>query len=1423
VTSAADATANTQLSVTGSLTNAGTLEVTSQAAVASGLSVSGGVLTNATGGIFSVLAGSGGGRALQAGTLSNAGTIDVAAGLSLDVATVDNFSGSMTLSAAVASSTSANWANVDGSITIVSGGSLTLSELNVFSNGSEAPGVINLDGGSASLSFAESAVGFSNGSGSSLSIGAGQRLTISGGVTQTSFNDQAGVTGTGSLILEDVSLPNLSIPSGLDATLTRVTQNPQATLTNRANTTVFASSLGNVVNDGSAVLNVDSVTVAGLVAVDGGLLQVSGGQTNTFSAGATVALGATLSVSPAAEETNLLIKASSSTLLNNAGTVELQSGSGANSGLILSADSTFLWGIRPLLNNGSLQILEGAGGTRTFETQYMTNNGTISINTPVSVSNVQLPASGVNWTNNDAITLSNGALLTVSNVESIVNTGTISLESGSLDITNVSGEVPGTFNQGGTLTLGAAQTLTVTNGVVPYNKPVNPWLETVEGTVNLNSVSLQAEVNTDIRVGSLTTSPTVNLTSSTVTLSTGYGFRHTALGTWTDVTAIGNVISQQSGALLTVSGNTNITGGLLVDNSGSLSVSAGSSLAVSNDIRVNSGSAVISATSVDANQMINNGGTLTFQTGEGVQTLSLASVLGFDHLAGTTTVSGTGSVLLNGALDVDAGTFTIDRPMEVAGNLDNAVGANVVIGAAGSLLLSGANGSHLNAGTITANGDLSVTNNLGFENSGTIDASLGDVSITNIVDEPGPGTFNQSGSLTLGAAQTLSVTGGNVPYDGAWLLSLSGTVSLSSVFMQASTQIASGAGVTFNLGSSTVQAPLGMAALGPGTWSDVSITGDVTAAPGSTLDLDGSTSITGNLTVNTRSSGILTVGGDALSVTGDVQIQSGGAGEGGRLSLGAASVTIGGALQNRNGLLGLNAALSGQTITVTGGLTQDSLVQNVNSPSTTVGGSGSLQINGATAFNGGTLTVNRPMSIDGNFTNAGTATIDPTGSLTLTANSGTHANSGSMIVNGPLTVTNNASFTNSGAIDAQAADITVTNAVEPSGVFTQTGSLTLGGDQLFSVTNGDLSHSGTFFGAGGSVSLINVVAEFVSGDSLGLGDNGPNTLNMSGGTSILAEAGIIVLPGTGGTWSDVTVNGPIRNSGTVAVLGTNTFTGTLAVQTGGVWDIQSGSSTFEGNVTNASGGQFTHGGSFVQVNGLTNSGSMTFSTAGVSELVVDSIFRNSAAGASVLVQGSGELEIQGPLDILAGSMTLNVPVSVFGDFRNRGLVRMSADLTVADDRTTADLPGQVELQDWAIAELGAQFVAVGGAPTLTVPAMTFNDVTMDGVSLVMDRAAFTDLDEGSLPHQAQNVTFQNMGTRTQITIREDSRTLAFNSIFFDQTDPDRVYLDVTDTDAQTPILIVQVNLDGLGAPNSDPFGYTISAGGAIISWLGGGQ
>jgi hypothetical protein len=336
--------------------------------------------------------------------------------------------------------------------------------------------------------------------------------------------------------------------------------------------------------------------------------------------------------------------------------------------------------------------------------------------------------------------------------------------------------------------------------------------------------------------------------------------------------------------------------------------------------------------------------------------------------------------------------------------------------------------------------------------------------------------------------------------------------------------------------------------------------------------------------------------------------------------------------------------------------------------------------------------------------------------------------------------------------------------------------------------------------------------------------NGPNTLNMSS-AFILQEAGISVLPGTGGTWTDVIVTAPVRNSGNLVVAGvSNSFNNLVQNASGGVWDNQSDTSSFFVNLTNQSGAQFTFSGGRMSVTGnLTNSGDLTFTTSGISpdsmDVVVGGLFRQQAvAGAALAVGGTGWLKIRSSLDILGGTVDVDRPLSVFGDFRNRGLVEMAADLTVVDDRTTVDLDGFP--QDRAIAELGASFVAdLNNFPVLTVPSMNFDNVTLDGVPLVLDRTAFADNDEAFVPHIARNMTLVNMGSQSQITIFENARTLDFDSITFDETDPGRVYLNVTDTNGEDLVLQVEVNLDGGGSPSFDPGGFTLFFGGPVITWL----
>jgi hypothetical protein len=522
------------------------------------------------------------------------------------------------------------------------------------------------------------------------------------------------------------------------------------------------------------------------------------------------------------------------------------------------------------------------------------------------------------------------------------------------------------------------------------------------------------------------------------------------------------------------------------------------------------------------------------------------------------------------------------------------------------------------------------------------------------------------------------------------------------------------------------------------------------------------------------------------------------------------------------------------TLTVTDSWTATDLDGFTNTGSLDLSaGSASLAfgVNATTGFDNGaegTVSINGPTEIVGDFTNGGSISIAGTGSLTLSGGEGTHGNSGTITTDGPVSVTSNLSFTNSGTITAF-ADVSVTSIPDEPGpgtyTQTETGTLTLGADQVFSVTNGTLLDGGGALGQGGTVSLNSVNAQFVSGDALTLGSNGPNTLNLSG-SSISSTSGVIVSPGAAGTWIDATVTGPTVNQGSLALSGTNTFNGTVLNDTGGVWDIQTGIGIFNGSLTNS--GQFTSGADSLYVaSALSNGGDLTFANSGLDEVEVDGMFQNLTGGTlSVESVTDGQLDIYSSLDILFGLMIVGQATSVHGDFRNRAEVQMAADLSVVNDLTTADLTA--ETRDWATAQVGAVFRNIGGSPVLTVPAMSFDSVTMVGVPLVLDRTAFGVADYAFIPNQATNLTFEGMGAQVQLSILEDQSSLDFSSILFDQTDPNPLYFRAEDSDPlDGNTLDINMNSSGSGVPTFDPGPdfYELLAGAVLNGWgpLGQGQ
>jgi hypothetical protein len=309
-----------------------------------------------------------------------------------------------------------------------------------------------------------------------------------------------------------------------------------------------------------------------------------------------------------------------------------------------------------------------------------------------------------------------------------------------------------------------------------------------------------------------------------------------------------------------------------------------------------------------------------------------------------------------------------------------------------------------NQGTITVGTALTINKgSADHANSGTIDVSGGDLSVTQSAITP---TFTNSGPLTIATGRTVSVTGGELIYDGG--LSGGGTLSLSSNLTATLNADLSNASVVLGATSTTFN--------GPGSLIDaagktLTLTSCTINAP---LDNEGTLIVQGTSAVN----GAFTSGtGDTLRVQG-------------------------------------NPAVGASALTFADGFTNNGTVEL-----TTVGGSSSasLAVTNGTLVNDSTRTIDVLVGSGGGRTltaqldNQGTLSVGT--ALTINKASADHVSSGTIDVSGGnLTLTQSGTtptFTNSGPLTIAASRTltatggTVTNAA--AGVIRGAGTLNVSG------------------------------------------------------------------------------------------------------------------------------------------------------------------------------------------------------------------------------------------------------------------------------------------------------------------------------------------------------------------------------------------
>jgi hypothetical protein len=519
----------------------------------------------------------------------------------------------------------------------------------------------------------------------------------------------------------------------------------------------------------------------------------------------------------------------------------------------------------------------------------------------------------------------------------------------------------------------------------------------------------------------------------------------------------------------------------------------------------------LTSSTVTGTGAVTNQGTMTLMSSVFSATTGLANQ-GVSTFAGASSLNGPVSALAGGTLRMEgngsggtgaltvANGFTNDGTIELTSvsgfSASLTVTAGTLTNGPGGLIRSLTGGGNRtltaqldNQGTLEVDQALSLTRaDAAHTNTGLIDLTAANLTVTQTGTAP---SFTHTGSVTLGANRTWTVTGGTLAIIG-------GTITGPTT----STLVVTGATLAFD--PATLPVPL--------TATTTTISGgSVTIPNGSTLTL-----LNGGLSDPVTVEGVLQIWG-AVALNGALSVPAGGT-----LSMQGNGSGGTGALTVANGFL------NGGTIDLT----------------SVSGFSSSLTVTNGTLTNGpagviNVLTGGGSRTLAAQLDNQGLVNVDQ--ALTLARASSNHVNSGTLDLsdaNMTLTQTGTTpSFTNTGAITIGAArTLTATG-----GTVTNANAPTVGMIQ----GAGTLNVSGTTFSNGGNV---NPGATGTAGSLTVTGDypqSATGALNIELGGTLAIEFDQVMASGVatlGGTLNVTFING-FTGPGSFTIM---TFTGTPA-------------------------------------------------------------------------------------------------------------------------------------------------------------------------------------------------------------------------------------------------------------------------------------
>jgi len=675
-----------------------------------------------------------------------------------------------------------------------------------------------------------------------------------------------------------------------------------------------------------------------------------------------------------------------------------------------------------------------------------------------------------------------------------------------------------------------------------------------------------------------------------------------------------------------------IGGALTVGNTTSAAGSAIAELQASNQTPAAAAVAVQSSGILNIQSYTDTIGALTMTGGSIIGTGTL-------NLGGNVTVSATGTATVSVSANLNLNgnrTFTINAngvvtavDLTVSGAIADGSAVSVLTKAGvGTLSLNGSNS--YSGGTTLSAGGLS----LGTSNSaGTGPLSLGTAMLQ-----------SSGGSLTLNNAVTLA---GNAIFGGTGALVFSGSSTLTATRT-----------LTINNGSVTFSGPIGQSASGFGiTESGTgtleiggtaanSFTGIVTVNGGSLLLADSAgTAMGGNLVVGSGTAPALAqwLAANQMAATGSVTVNAGGV-----LDLNGNNQTISGLTVGG----GASITMKSGTLTLNGNVTHN----GTGSTSATI--AGALNLGGATrTFTIGKSTASQDLVVTATILNGG-LTKSGAGLMALDATNSYTGNT--TISQGTLQLgTNNAiasasaiSIT-SGTLDLNSFNETVSSLSGNGAVTLESGTLTLGGTNTSTTYSGSISGSGELVKNGTGTLSLNGINSYTGPTIVNAGNlqwlalNGAapsSDVTVAAGAKLtvnataesigsLAGAGNLVLTtGTlaaGGDNATTLFSGTITGtgiftkagSGTLTLGGSNTFTGTTAINAG-ILSISNNA-----QLGNSSNGLSFNGGTLQATASITTSRAVSLQSAGTIDTGSNSVLvSGSISGAGPLVKlGSGTL------------------------------------------------------------------------------------------------------------------------------------------------------------------------------------------------------